>query len=214
MKRIGPIALLVSVMLAASIFSEETKPANAAAPAGDSWTRKLKDRAERGKLHDQLQIVRGDSGKWNDEARLQLAPSMQRKPASLSFDNWADLLAKEKIKLTAAEDAWLIFRTRQLDDSDRVWVEKIERRGNQFLIEMNQATWQGNYVKNFTYYTAFGVNLGKLPPGEYEAKWIVQPLVFRQFDDAPDPKDKWPKDERPGAAKPAEFLEKFTVVAP
>ena len=211
MKRIGPLAIVVLAMLTASVFAEETK---SAAPTGDSWIRNLKDRAERGKLQDHLQTVRGDSGKWNDEAKLQVAPAMQGKPAGLSFDDWADLLAKKKIKLTGGEDTLLIFRTRQLDDNDRVWVEKIERKGNQFIVELNQATWQGNYWKNFTYYNAYGVNLGKLPPGEYEAKWIVRPLVFRQFDEAPDLKDRWPKDERPATAKPAEFLAKFTVVAP
>lgn len=216
MKRFVPSVLAVSAMLAASVLAEDAKPAKAAdasAPAGDSWTRKLKDRAERGKLQDHLQIVRGDSGKWNAESKLQFAPAIQRKPAALSLDDWADVLAKEKIKLSGAEETWLIFRTRQLDDSDRVWVEKIERRGNQFMVELNQAIWQGNYVKNFTYYTAFGVNLGKLPPGEYEAKWVVQPLVFRQAEAAADPKDRWPKDERPAQAKPTEFLTKFTVVA-
>jgi hypothetical protein len=120
--------------------------------------------------------------------------------------------------LAAGEETWLIFRTRQLDDNDRLWVAKTERRGNRFIVEMSQATWQGPYWKNFTYYNACGVNLGKRPPGEYEAKWIVRPLLFRQFADAPDLKpdltNRWPKDERPAEAKPVEFLVKFKVVSP
>lgn len=218
MKTFGRTALVCAVMLAASILAQDTKPADAPGLMPESWTRMLKDAAERGKLQAQLQTVRGDSGKWNDKATLQIAPSWERKPAGLSLDNWAELLAKEKPKLTAGEETWLIFRTRQLDNNDRPWVEKIGRRGNRFIVEMSQATWQGYYGKNFTYYNAYGLNLGKLRPGEYEAKWIVRPLVFRQFGEAPDPKtdlkDRWPKDARPAAAKPAEFIAKFTVAAP
>ena len=166
-------------------------------PVGaQDWTKESKDRAKRAALHDSVQLVRGDSGKWNDEARLQHAPPIQRKPAKMSLDAWADQLLKGKVLLTDTDDSWLIFRTEQLDDNDRVWVERIERRGQQLSVVANQAKWQGKYFRNFTYYQVIGLNLGRLEPGKYEAKWIIQPLVFAKFDgDGKALDSNWPKDE-------------------
>jgi hypothetical protein len=48
----------------------------------------------------------------------------------------------------------------------------------QVTVVANLAKWQGKYFRNFTYYQVIGVNLGKLEPGKYEVKWIVQRLVF------------------------------------
>jgi hypothetical protein len=201
-------------VLAVPLLAEEPKPRDASAPpAGDSWTRVLKDRSERGKLHDAFQNVRGDSGKWRDEPSLQHAPPLDRKPVKLPLDDWADQL-NEKLSIapTAADDNWLIFRSRQLDDNDRLWVERVERKGNQFTVVLSEAIWQGRYFKTFTYYGVWGVNLGKLPPGEYQATWVVQPLVFKQFegDGRPLP-ENWSKDERPGEKKPVELRVDFAV---
>jgi len=63
----------------------------------------------------------------------------------------------------ATDDNCLIFQTRQLDDNDRVWVESVERQGNEFTIVMKEAIWQGYYYKTFTGYEVLVVNLGKLP---------------------------------------------------
>ena len=42
-----------------------------ALPLGaQDWTKESKDRAKRAMLHDAVQVVRGDSGKWNEDARL------------------------------------------------------------------------------------------------------------------------------------------------
>ena len=176
------------------------------------WTKESKDRAKRAALHDGAQLVRGDSGKWNDDARLQHAPPIAQKPAKTSLDAWADQLLKKKVELTDKDDNWLIFRTEQLDDNDRVWIERIERRGQQLTISANQAKWQGKYFRNFTYYQVIGLNLGKLEPGKYEVKWIIQPQVFAKFDgDGKALDNNWPKDERPTAAKPTEWRLTFTV---
>jgi hypothetical protein len=177
------------------------------------WTKESKDRTKRVALHDSAQFVRGDSGKWNDAARLQHAPPIAQKPAKMSLDAWADLLLKKKIEVSDKDDRWLIFRGEQLDDNDRVWVERIERRGQQITVVANQAKWQGRYFRNFTYYQVIALNLGKLPPGKYEAKWILQPLVFSKFDgDGKALDSNWPKDERPAAGKkPSEVRLTFTV---
>ena len=176
------------------------------------WTKESKDRAKRAALHGSGQLVRGDSGKWNDDAQLLHAPPIEQKPAKMPLDAWVDQLVKKKIELTDKDDNWLIFRTAQLDDNDRVWVERIERRGRQITVVANQAKWQGKYFRNFTCYEVVGVNLGKLEPGQYEAKWIIQPLVFSKFDgDGKALNTNWPKDERPADKKPSELRVTFSV---
>ncbi len=178
----------------------------------EDWTKESKDRAKRAALHSSAQLVRGDSGKWNDDARLQHAPPIEQKPAKMSLDAWADQLLKKTVELTDKDDNWLILRTGQLDDNDRVWVERIERRGQKITVVANQAKWQGKYFRNFTYYPVIGLNLGKLEPGKYEVKWITQPLVFAKFEGDGKPLDtNWPKDERPADKKPAELHLTFTV---
>lgn len=175
----------------------------------------LKDRSERGTLSDQRQMVRGDTGKWSDKPTLQHAPPIQQKPQGLSLDNWADELAEKKAATTAADDNWLIFRTRQLDDNDRVWIEKIERRGNEFTISLNEAIWQGRYSKTFTYYEVTAVNLGPLPPGNYTVKWLVKPLTFKQLEKPREAQQNyqtnWPTDDQPATGKPVELHAAFSV---
>jgi len=61
---------------------------------GDSWARVLKDRSQRGTLHNALQNVRGDSGKWNDDPKLQRAPPLFRKPGKMLLDDWFDQLER------------------------------------------------------------------------------------------------------------------------
>jgi hypothetical protein len=121
------------------------------------------------------------------------------------------------------EDNWLLFKTRQLDDNDRLWIERIEREGNQFTIVFSEAIWQGRYMKTFTFYNVYGVNLGKLPPGTYTAKWVTKPLEFRAFegtgkpvDQQPNqpPTDNWPKDEHPADEEASELTVEFTVSEP
>ena len=176
------------------------------------WTKESKDRSKRKALHDGAQLVRGDSGKWNDDARVQHAPPLPQKPAKMALDAWADLLLKKKVQLTDKDDHWLIFSTEQLDDNDRVWVERIERKGQTITVVANRAKWQGKYFRNFTGYEVIGVNLGKLEPGNYEVKWIIQPMVFSKFDgDGKALDTNWPKDERPADKKPAEVRVAFTV---
>lgn len=183
--------------------------------AGPVTIKTVKDRSERGALSDRRELVRGDTGKWNDSAILQHVPPIERKPQGLSLDNWADELAGKKPQTKSAEDNWLIFRTRQLDDNDRVWIEKIERSGNAFTITLHEAIWQGNYFKTFTYYEVDAVNLGKLPPGDYTVKWIVKPLVFKQLEKPREAQNNyqtnWPTDDQPADRKPVELQAAFSV---
>jgi hypothetical protein len=175
----------------------------------------IKAPAERGMLSDQRQIVRGDTGRWSDAALLLHAPSPAKKPQGLPLDDWMDDLAEKKPAVTAVDEHWLLFRTRQLDDNDRAWIEKIERSGNAFTITMYEAVWQGKYFKTFTYYEVDAVNLGKLPPGDYTVKWMVQPLTFKQLEKPREAQNNyqtnWPTDDQPGGAKPVEVKAAFSV---
>jgi len=204
MKILPTMMALAVACFATALPAQETQPAMP--------IRSLKDRAARGKLSDRREMVRGDTGKWNDKATLRHTPPIERKPQGLSLDDWADQLADKKSPATAGDDNWLIFRSRQLDDNDRVWVEKIERRGNEFTVTFSEAIWQGRYFKTFTGYEVHAVNLGKLQPGDYSVKWVVKPLVFDRFEDPGQPKDNWPKDERPGDGKPVELQAAFSVL--
>ena len=221
MKNLSTLICTAFVFIAVPLCAQESKPTESRdkpsdrehAQPGDTWTKALKDRAQRGTLHDAFQNVRGDSGKWNDEPKLQHAPPIGQKPAKMPLDDWADQLRAKDFQLTSQDDNWLLLRTRQLDDNDRVWVERIERNGNRFTIVVSEAIWQGRYSKTFTYYSAWGLNLGKLAPGKYEATWIIQPLLFKQFEGDGRPTDNWPKEERPAEQKPTELRVKFSVSA-
>jgi len=195
-------------------FTTHYSPLTTHQPAKRSWTKSLKDRSKRGTLHDVRQFVRGDSGKWNDEARLQRVPPVSRKPAKVLLDDWAAALLEKQIHFKPDDENWLLFHSRQLNDNDRLWVEKIERKGNRFTIVAAEAVWGGRYGKNFTYHSVLGVNLGKLPPGKYEAKWIVKPLDFRAFEKPAMPRNarnNWPKDERAADRKASELTLTLTV---
>ena len=227
MRNLRTLVFVSLVAIYVSLFAQESKPPESRDRQGDqddaqqrgrdSWKKALTDRSKRGTLHDAFQSVRGDSGKWNDEPILQHAPPIGQKPEKVALDDWADQLLKRDFQLTSNDDNWLLLRTRQLDDNDRVWVDQIERRGNQHTVVVNEAIWQGRYSKTFTYYSVFGVNLGKLEPGKYEANWIIKPLAFKEFEGDGRPTDSrntenWPKDERPTDRQPTELRVTFNVI--
>lgn len=212
--------LIVALSAPALLCAQQAPLAGSSSP--DAWTKLLADRSKRGTLHDTTQMVRGDTGKWSDEPQLSHASPLIPPGTKISLDARLDqLLERKSSDATAADDQWLLFRTRQMDDNDRLWIERIERRGNRFTIVLDEAIWQGKYFKTFTYYQVFGVNLGKLPPGNYEATWIVKPLKFKAFEGNGRPAtyvdgrqiDNWSKDDAPTADTPIELKVKFTVAA-
>lgn len=158
--------------------------------------------------------VRGDTGKWNDTPGIQRIPPPSTKPANLSLDDWAEQSHDHPVPSTSGDEQWLFYRTRQLDDNDRVLFSQIERAGNNITVTFREAIWQGYYNKTFTYYEAIAVNLGLLPEGDYTLKVVIEPLVFRQFDGDGKPKANWPKDTEPGKGDPVEITLSFTISDP
>ncbi len=177
--------------------------------------RQVKDGTERGRLSDARQIVRGDTGKWSDVAELRPAPPLARKPAGLALDAWLEEMAGRVVELAAGEDVWLLYRSRQLDDNDRLWIERIERSGNAFTVTLHEAIWQGDYFKTFTYHEVGAVNLGLLAAGEYTVTWRVLPLQFRQLEKPREAQrdyvTNWPVDARPANGEPVVLMVRFRV---
>jgi len=120
MKLLRTVMALAVACFALLLPAQESHPATGG--------RMLKDRTARGTLSDRQEMVRGDTGKWNDKATLRPAPPIQQKPNGMSLDDWADQLAEQKSITTAKDDNWLLFRSRQLDDNDRLWVKSIDRK--------------------------------------------------------------------------------------
>jgi hypothetical protein len=220
MRIISALIVMTVLLVVGPLSAEEKTTAKKDAPVGDSWTKEVKDLEKRGTLRDAFQRVRGDSGKWNDDPRLQHAPPIKQKPTQKSLDDWADYLLLAKVaKNTSNDDNWLLFKTRQLDDNDRVWIQKIERDRDEFTVVLHEAIWQGRYRKSFTYYNAYGVNLGKLPPGKYTANLIIKPLEFQTFAGngrarGEDRQENWSKDEQPADKKPTKLSVEWSVISP
>ena len=200
--------------------ADEPPAGRDASAGGTTWSKSLADRTRRGTLHDAALAVRGDTGRWNDAEIWLHAPMPAQSSARLALDDWLDEWSAKKYESTEADGHWLLLRTRQQSDNDRLWVDRIERSGNRLTVYVNQATWRGKYFKNFTYYQVFGVNVGKLEPGNYEATCIVQPLTFTTFDGSGKPQDNavgkppqinWPQDEQPADGKPLELSVKLVV---
>lgn len=177
--------------------------------------KQVKDSAERGRLSDARQIVRGDTGKWSDATELRPAPPLARKPAGLALDAWLEELTGRAVELTAGDEVWLLYRSRQLDDNDRLWIERIERSGNAFTVTLHEAIWQGEYFKTFTYHEVGAVNLGRLAAGEYTVTWRVLPLSFRQLEKPREAQrdyvTNWPGDARPATGEPVVLTVRFRV---
>ncbi|MCI0357744.1 MAG: hypothetical protein L0211_04560, partial [Planctomycetaceae bacterium] len=88
-----------------------------------------------------------------------------------------------------------LFRSQQLNRTI-MWIERIERDENTFTVTMNgpEATAGDDH------YEVHGVNLGKLPTGTYEVKWII-----RSGKGGSPPKDSQP-------AEPVELKSSFKVL--
>lgn len=215
-------AMLASFLIwivSLQVFEQQSPCAETVAPPSDrqdkqepeTWTKKVTDRSKRDSLSGSAENVRGDSGKWNDKPKFQYAPPLGQKPPRMLLDDWAESLDNKKIRLTGKDDTWFILQTRQLNDNDRVWVEKVERRGDQLEITVHEAVWTGRYSKNFTYYKAMAVNIGKLKAGKYTATLRIKNFEFQKFDGSGRPKDSWSLDEKPVQRDPVELKTEFMI---
>jgi hypothetical protein len=149
--------------------------------------------------------VRPSGGATSEKDQLIVVPGP--KPKEQAPSQWFGSGLKAGNDPTADQDTWLLFRSKQLNDNDRMWIERVERADDTFTVTMSRAIWLGRYAANETFHEVHGVNLGKLPAGKYTVKWIVRESGFEEFG-----KDGWPpKDRKP--AQSAELKTNFPVRA-
>jgi hypothetical protein len=106
---------------------------------------------------------------------------------------WFNSRLKADNVLTADQDTWLLFRSKQLNRTYGMWIERIERDENTFTVTMNGP----EAAAGDDHYEVHGVNLGKLPTGTYKVKWIIR-------------SGRPPKDSKP--AEPVELKSSFKVL--
>jgi beta-lactamase regulating signal transducer with metallopeptidase domain/Leucine-rich repeat (LRR) protein len=166
--------------------------------------KQVKSPKDRGTLHDAYQ--HNAAGKPTKRDELQVAPPIDKLSIDVDLETLFEVLKQKRIRFSSSGNTWLLFRSKQLDDNDVEWIERVERSGNEFTVTLRRAIWDGPYKKNITFHDLFGINLGKLPAGKYTVKWIIRRSRFLEFD-----KHRWPKGEKP--AKPVELNTSFRVVA-
>ena len=132
----------------------------------------------------------GVSGK-RDQVIVVPGPKAEKQRPSV----WFDSRLKADNVLTADQETWVLFRSKQLKPT-RMWIERIERDENTFTVTMNgpEATAGDDH------YEVHGVNLGKLPTGTYEVKWIIGSGQGGRL----------PKDSKP--AEPVELKSSFKIL--
>lgn len=82
---------------------------------------------------------------------------------------WFKTQLKRPNVLKADQETWVLCRSKQLNEN-HLWIERVERDENTFTVTMNgSAATAGDH-----HYEVHGVNLGKLPNGTYEVKWIIR----------------------------------------
>jgi len=188
------------------------------------WLREVTNPHDRNALLDELWGIA--TGQASPGERLLHAPPIEWKNTR-TLKGWFEHVARQKVNVSSEDDNWLIFRSGQLNDNDRVWIHAIQRQGDKFTMAVHRAKWTGQYAGRGAYlasplnshYTYYAANLGRLPAGRYSARLVVQPYVFAEFDAQSVPHRqsslKYPQDARPDdQAKPTEMEIAWTVAPP
>jgi|GEM_PF-3256949 beta-lactamase regulating signal transducer with metallopeptidase domain len=188
-------------------FQAPTAPRATARPVSTSWVKAVGDGTARGTLNQSFQQVRDRKRSGKDQ--VQHAPVHHAKNGR-DLNSHFDDANRAPFQLTPTDDNLVLFRSRQLNDNDRMWIERVERQGDQFTITAHRAIWTGIYTVNVTHYDVFAVNFGKLTPRTYRVKWLITPLEFGESDRL-DAHDR-PIVERPSSTeKPIELPTGFTI---
>ncbi|MCO6456281.1 MAG: hypothetical protein J5I93_13360 [Pirellulaceae bacterium] len=133
----------------------------------------------------------GVSGKW-DQLIVVPGPKAEKQRPS----QWFDSRLKADNVLTADQETWVLFRSKQLNPT-RLRIERIERDDNTFTVTMNGAA----ATAGDDHYEVHGVNLGNLPAGTYAVKWII----------GSGKRGRLPKDSK--LAEPVELKSSFKILA-
>ena len=162
---------------------------SAARKSTNGVLKQLTSAADRGKLTDIYEKIRAGKPVKRDElAHVYPLEKMPPRDTAGNLEAWFKEYRNTEFRVTDKDNNWLLFRSRQVNDLDRMWVDRIERRGNEFIITMSRAVWNGFYTVNMTYHDLHALNLGKLSAGKYTAKWIINRSSIKKLDDRGQPK--------------------------
>ncbi len=174
------------------------------APGDTTWVNAVSEPSDRGTQHFAYQKVRDRRTRNEDQFRHW---RMWHRDDIRELDEQFDAAGKVRVSYSPRDENLLMFRSRQLNDLDRIWIERVERDGKQFTITAHRAIWGGVYTRNISYFDVFAVRIGKLPAGDYRAKLIIKPLTFMKYDE-----NRWPIGERPSRAeRPTELNVDFRI---
>jgi hypothetical protein len=133
-------------------------------------------------------VVAGKVGSTGDQLLVVAGP----RPAVQKPSQWFQDKLKADNTLTADQETWLLYCSRQFSDYDRMSIERIEQQSNTFTVITNRALYLGPLYRNATYHEVHGINLGKLPAGGYTVEWIIRQSMFTH-NKAPTPDGVWGK---------------------
>lgn len=146
--------------------------------------KQVKSPEDRGKLSDAVMKINGERNKAD---AVVVAAGPKPKPGVKSLSAWYYQTRKGN-ELADDRETWVLFRSKQMNDNDRMWVHSIKREDNTFTITMQRKIWSGEYFENLTFHKVHGINLGKLAVGKYAVNWVIGNTGFKEFD-----KQGWPK---------------------
>lgn len=106
-----------------------------------------------------------------DEVLVVPGPRPQKQLPS----QWFQTRLKADNVLRGDKETWILFRSQQtITMYDRMSIERIEQQGNTFIVTMNYTPYLGPVWRNAPYHEVHGINLGKLPAGDYTVKCIIR----------------------------------------
>lgn len=158
------------------------------------------ERVTRSDVHEVVRRV------FSKQDELIVVPGPR--PKTHTPSQWFTNALKAENKLTAEEETWLLFRSMQVNDKDSMHIERVDKKGDAFVVTMSRYTWLGPYYRNVTFHEVHGVTLGKLPAGKYSVTWIIRDAAFTELAEGGLPKTL----EK--AATPVELKMSFSVGAP
>ena len=169
-------------------ISPSTAPGEAKAGDGKAAAVPASEAAPLAITEKEYEKVRLPRSANNEKAELMVAPSTDRK-AGQTLNDWCEAIRKAPAPpaLTSSEDTWLLFRSDRLSSLDSLRIGRAERKGDRIAVVAQCALYTGVYAQNEMWHADFGLNLGKLPAGDYRVEWVIE-IEYETLDDKGVPK--------------------------
>lgn len=134
------------------------------------------------------------------------------RPQKQALSQWIQSRLKADNVLTADQETWVLFRSQAMSDHDRMSIERIEQQGNLFIVTMNYTPYLGPLWRNAMYHEVHGINLGKLPAGDYTVKWMIGSFSRDGRTEELKSPDGWQEMNRSFNVLALKVREKYTLV--